>query len=143
MCMSLAPPIANLCFCIFEEENVVNKVSVCIDSLNTFIDGDTEMWDHEPNPIVDDANWERYKSTINSCGLEWTFLSHSQSIAFMDTTISTEGGNIATPLYTKPPALYLYIPPHSCHAPGVLTRLICRILLRIYQLCSKEKDVER
>jgi hypothetical protein len=86
--MSLAQPIANLCFCIFEEENVVNKFNNCIESLNRFIDDGIGMEDHDPNQIGKDANWERYKSTIISCGLEWTFLSHSQSIAFMDMTIS-------------------------------------------------------
>jgi len=61
----------------------------------------------------------------------------------MDMTISIENGKIETTLYSKPLALYLYIPPHSCHAPGVLTGLICGMVLRIHQLCTKEKDVDR
>ena len=40
-------------------------------------------------------------------------------------------------------ALYLYIPPHSCHASGLLYALILRMNLPIFQLCSKEEDVDR
>ena len=40
-------------------------------------------------------------------------------------------------------ALYLYIPPHSCHAPGVLTGLIFGNILRIYQLCSRKRDIDQ
>ena len=61
----------------------------------------------------------------------------------MDMTISIENGKIEIALYSKPLALYLYIPPHSCHSPGVLTGLICGTDLRIHQLYTKEKDVHR
>ena len=43
-----------------------------------------------------------------------------------------------TSLYAKPNALHLYIPPHSCHAPGVITGHIFGQVLRIYQLCTLE-----
>jgi hypothetical protein len=39
--------------------------------------------------------------------------------------------------------LYLYIPPHSCYVPCVLTELIYGMILWIYQLYSKEKDVDK
>ena len=40
-------------------------------------------------------------------------------------------------------ALYLYIPPHSCYASGILSALILRMNLPIFQLCLKEEDVDR
>ena len=58
-------------------------------------------------------------------------------------TISSKDGKIETALYSKSLALYLYIPPHSCHLPGVLTGLSYGMILRIYQLSSKETDVDR
>ena len=61
----------------------------------------------------------------------------------MDLTISIEDGKIVTSLYSKPLALYLYIPPHSCHAPGVLTGLVFGMILRIHRLCSKEEDIDK
>lgn len=40
-------------------------------------------------------------------------------------------------------ALHLYIPPSSCHAPGIATGLIFGHFLRVYQLCSHQHDIDR
>ena len=61
----------------------------------------------------------------------------------MDMTISIENGKVETSLYSKPLNLYLYIPSHSCHAPGVLRSLISGMILRIHQLCSKAEDIDK
>jgi hypothetical protein len=61
----------------------------------------------------------------------------------MDMTIQIEEGKIVTALYAKPMALYQYIPPNSCHPPGVLTGLVYGQILRIYQLCSKSTDIDK
>ena len=37
--------------------------------------------------------------------------------------------------------LYLYIPPHLVHLPGVLTRLIIGNMLHIHQLCTWGDDI--
>ena len=55
----------------------------------------------------------------------------------MDMTIFIENRKIFTTIYEKPMALHQYIPPHSCHPPGVLTGLVMGQVLRLYQLCSK------
>ena len=39
--------------------------------------------------------------------------------------------------------LYLYIPPHSAHPPGVLLGLIYGNISRIYNLCSEDNDKKR
>jgi hypothetical protein len=59
----------------------------------------------------------------------------------MDLQLKIVGRKIVTSLYTKPMALHLYPPPHSCHAPGVLSGLIFGNVLRICQLCSDAQDV--
>ena len=74
------------------------------------------------------------KSTFSSC---------SQSTIFMNKAISIENGKIETVLYAKPLAFYLYIPPQSCHSSDVLTGVISGMILLIYQLCSKEKDIDQ
>ena len=61
----------------------------------------------------------------------------------MDMNIEIEVDKTVTLLYEKPLALHLYIPPHSCHAPGLLTALIFGMTLRIFQLCSRERDVDQ
>jgi len=61
----------------------------------------------------------------------------------MNMTIQVKEEKILTAIYAKPLALYQYIPPNSCHPPGVLTGLIFGQILRIYQLCSHSKDINR
>ena len=46
-------------------------------------------------------------------------------------------------LVCKPMNLYLCIPPHFWHAPGVLSGLVFGSVLCIYQLCSRQKDIDR
>ena len=60
----------------------------------------------------------------------------------MDMTLEIVNGIITTSLYAKPNALHLFIPPHSCHAPGVITGHIFGQILRIYLLCTLEKVQE-
>ncbi len=58
-------------------------------------------------------------------------------------TIRIEGERLVTTIYAKPMALYQYIPPNSCHPPGVLTSFVFGQILRIYQLCSLSQDIDK
>jgi hypothetical protein len=40
-------------------------------------------------------------------------------------------------------ALHLYIPPHSCHAMGVLSGIVFGNVLHIHQLCSRATNIVR
>ena len=40
-------------------------------------------------------------------------------------------------------ALHLYIPPTSCHAPGIATGLVFGHFFRIFELCSHQHDIEQ
>jgi hypothetical protein len=60
----------------------------------------------------------------------------------MDMTIAIEGDKIVTSQFAKKLALHLYTPPASCQAPGIITVLVYGMTLRIFQLCSKEKDID-
>jgi len=59
----------------------------------------------------------------------------------MDMSLSIKGGKIASTIYEKMMALYLYIPPHSAHPLDVLTGLIMGNTLRIHQLCTEEDNI--
>ena len=60
----------------------------------------------------------------------------------MDMSLSIERGKVISTIYEKKLALYLYIPPHSAHPPGVLTELIMgNNTLRIHQLCTNKDDI--
>ena len=58
-------------------------------------------------------------------------------------TISIHEGRIVTSLYEKAMNLYLYIPPHSTHTPGVLPRLVYGNILRIHTHCSEQEDLNQ
>jgi len=61
---------------------------------------------------------------------------------FLDMVVEVVNGKLETSIYHKPQALHLYLPPHSCHAPGFVYGLVCRIVLRIYSLCSRAKNID-
>ena len=60
----------------------------------------------------------------------------------MDMTISIRKDPIITSPYEKTMNLYLYIPLHSSHPPGVLTRLVSGNILQIHSLCSEQDDID-
>ena len=57
--------------------------------------------------------------------------------------VEVVGDKLETSIYHKPQALHLYLPPNSCHAPGVVYGLISGMALRIHSLCSREQDIEK
>ena len=76
-------------------------------------------------------------------GLKWEFTQRSDEVTFMDLTICLQNGRIATSLYAKPLALHLYIPPFSCHTPGLAHGLIDGHIHRIMTLCTHTADITR
>ena len=59
-------------------------------------------------------------------------INHSDN---MNTIIN---GKVDSCLYKKQLNLYLYLPPHSCHSPGVLKGLIAGMLYRILRLTTNK-----
>ncbi len=141
MGMSTAPAIANLYVAIYEESHVLKFLPSPVLYLRHFIDDGFGIWLHDPDPEIDEKNWMEFNNSLNASGLKWIFSSRSQEVVFMDLRLTIEGRQIKSSLYAKPMALHLYLPPHSCHAPGVLPGLIFGNVLRIHQLCSNAKDI--
>eukprot|EP00957_Ditylum_brightwellii_P183451 13974043-Ditylum_brightwellii.AAC.1 len=61
----------------------------------------------------------------------------------MDLTISLKNGKIQTMLFEKSLHLYLYIPLHSAHPPGVLNSIIFGQIHRIFTLCLERPDIKK
>jgi hypothetical protein len=61
----------------------------------------------------------------------------------MNLTITIENERISTSIYSKPLSLHLYIPPTSCHAPGITKALILGHTLQVLRLCSKQSDINK
>ena len=75
-------------------------------------------------------------------GLTWEFSPRSHAVTFMDLNVTLSDGRISTSLYAKPMALHLYLPPTSCHTPGLTVGLIHGHFYRLFMLCSHKKDIE-
>ena len=143
MGMSPAPTISNLYVAIYEEMHILKFLPSPILYLRRFIDDGVGIWLHDPDSTTDEKNWIKFQDCMNASGLSWIFSKRSQEVVFMDLRLKIEGKHIKSSLYAKPMALHLYLPPHSCHAPGVLPGLIFGNVLRIHQLCSNVKDIEK
>ena len=124
MGMSPAPTIANLYIAAYEQSHLPPYLSQPLFFLKRFIDDGFGIWLHDADPEIDEKNWLDFKNTVNQSGLAWTFSTRSPQATFLDMTVSIENGRLITQLFKKPGALQLFIPPRSCHPPGVITGLI-------------------
>ena len=141
MGMSPAPTIANLFVAIHEVEKILEHFSPFLFWLKRFIDDGFGIWLHDSDPEVDKVNWNKFKAAVNGGGLQWTFSQRSKTVVFLDMVVEIVDGNLETKIYHKPLALHLFLPPNSCHGPGVTYGLICSMVLRIYSLCSRHCDI--
>jgi hypothetical protein len=143
MGMFPAPTIANFHMAIYEGEHVLRYISLVVLYLRLFIDDGLGVWLHNPDPTVDERNWNEFQDCLNASGLWWIFSTRSWEVVFMDIWLKIEGKKIVTSIYATPMAmaLHLYLPPHSRHAPGVISGLVFGNVLCIHQLCSNTRDV--
>ena len=138
-----APTYANLTYAIHENP-IVKMYSRNLVCYKRYIDDIFGIWNHGTDRDLDDKNWLDFKAAIGSyAGLEWTFWDHLPSLDYIDIVISIKGSSIHTTLFEKELNLYLFIPPHSCHPPGLLTGLVLGMCHRIYTLCSDDDDILR
>ena len=143
MGMSPAPTIANLFVGIYEHTHINTFPTTSLFLLKRFIDDGFGIWLRHPDQAHDNFLWNTFQSVVNTMGLQWEFTQRSQKVTFMDLTISLHTGRFATSLYAKPLALHLYIPPSSCHTPGLAHGLIHGHLHRIITLCTHQTDIDR
>ena len=141
MGMLPAPSLAILFVALHEVSHILQYLETFLFYLKRFIDDEFGIWLHDADPMTDKNNWRIFQQAVNSGGLAWEFSKRSKSVVTMDMTIEIGDGKIMTKLYAKPLALYLYIPPHSCHAPGVHIGLIFGNVLRIFQLNSRAETL--
>ena len=86
--------------------------------------------------------WNDFKAEVNDGCLDWEFTLLSNTVEFLDMRIHINThGRITTSLYEKPMALYLFIPPHSSHPPGVRPGHVIGNVLRLFRLNSNEDDI--
>ena len=143
MGMAPAPSIANLFVAIYEEAHMTSVPKSTLPFLRRFIDDGFGIWLRDADIDNDTNSWESFQALVNNMGLQWEFSGRSDRATFMDLNIQLVNGKLYTSLYAKPMALHLYIPPTSCHAPGIATGLIHGHIYRLFMLCSHESDIEQ
>jgi hypothetical protein len=110
----------------------------CLAIYKRYIDDGIGIW------TGTDAQWLEFQHWINSFGsLRWTFTDLSRQIDYLDVTLRIHTDmSIRSTLFEKPLNLYLYLPPHSAHPPGVLTGLIYGMVRRVYRLTTDPLDCQ-
>ena len=136
-----APTYANLFFAI-HENRTLPKYSTNLLCYKRYIDDIFGIWIPSADADTDEKQWDNFVSDIdNYHGLKWIFSPRCAKVDFLDISISIRPGNVLhTTLFEKSLNLYLYIPPHSAHPPGVLTGLVIGNCHRIHTLCSDPAD---
>ena len=136
-----APMYATLYFAIHE----INTVPLFpqLKYYGRYIDDVLAIW--EPHPDIDNQQvWIQFQDQINSYGkLKWEASHLFKSVNFLDLTVSIAPDlTIETKLFEKALKLYLYLPPHSAHPPGVLKGLIAGMIHRIFRLNSNKSNIK-
>ena len=124
MGISPAPPWATIFFGLYETQ-LLAKWKQHISFYKRFIDDVLGIWLCHPCPIRDRKLWDEFCRDMQQWhGLEWKFEAPSNTVDFMDLTISIVGDRVETTIFEKPQNLYLYLPSPSSLPPGQGTGLV-------------------
>ena len=139
-----APAYATLYFYVHELSFTITHLPN-LRFYRRFIDDGIGIWIPCDDPVDDAIRWSEFQSDVNSFGkLTWEFSQRTTSVDFLDLTITIkDNGRISLCLYEKAMNLYLYLPPHSAHPPGVLKGLITGRVRKIWQVTSELEDRHR
>eukprot|EP00957_Ditylum_brightwellii_P073947 5619252-Ditylum_brightwellii.AAC.1 len=114
--------IAMLYYGLFECHFLLQKYKAWLLEYRHFINNILGIWKTNGDIIASYRAFQSLKEDMNKFGiLEWTTQSPSKSVDFLDLIISIgkdRSFNFKT--YQKDLNLYLYIPLHSDHPPGVI-----------------------
>lgn len=136
-----APPWATLYYALLELEFLA-KFAEFLFLYKRFIDDVIAMWLFQ-RTAENAAKWTEFQAAMNDerFGLRWIVSPLSKKVDFMDMTISINKNKIETTLYEKPSNHHLFIPPHSCHPPGLLPGIVHGMIFRIHTLCTAKDDI--
>lgn len=127
-----APMYATMYFAI-HKNNIIKNFASHLAFYQRYINDGFGIW-------IDDGNNARFLSfqaKMDSFGkLKWEFSNLSVCTNFLDVHLRIVGNKVTTQLHEKLLNLYLYIPPHSAHPPGVLKSIIYGRIQQINYLCN-------
>jgi hypothetical protein len=136
-----APSYATLYYGIYETNTLLTTFSNSLADFVRYIDDGLGVWISNPDPLTDAHRWAHFQAITGFGKLTWTVSPLQRAVNFLDLCISLTPDNaIQTRLYEKELNLYLYLPPHSAHPPGLLRGLIIGMVFRILRLTTHLSD---
>ena len=130
-----APMYATMYFALHESIIMPNYASNLL-YYRRFIDDGLGIWLN-----TNDQTFEQFQTDMNQFGrLRWEFSTLQTTADFLDVHLEIQNLRITTCMHEKALNLYLYLPPHSAHPPGVLKSLIFGRLRQIHILCGEQED---
>ena len=130
---------ATIYFAVHEMGTIIPKYNDNLLLFCRFIDDIFGIW-------VGDRcgpRWDEFKKDINTFGmLTWEFVEPSDSVDFLDLTISIERGQIITKTFQKEMNLYQYISPSSNHPPKMINGIIFSLLRTYMRQNTREADYQ-
>jgi hypothetical protein len=126
---------ATLFFAWFERQKILTKYKSNFLFYRRQIDDIFGIW-------VDDSRfpnrWKEFNEDLNGyCKLKWNTEPLGASVNFLDLTITINQGKLQYQTFQKPMNLFLYIPGHSAHPPGIVKSLIHGLVHTYYRQNSK------
>jgi hypothetical protein len=137
-----APSYATLYYGIHEINTLLPVFGPNLALHVRYIDDGFGIWICHDNVTTDDALWQDFQDSSKFGKLRWTFSDRQQSVPFLGIRITLQpNGRLRTKQYEKELHLYLYLPPHSAHPPGLLKGLIAGMIYRILRLTTDAADI--
>jgi hypothetical protein len=87
--------------------------------------------------------WHSFCNDIDNFGiLTWDIRNQrpSNSVDFLDLTLTIEGSRVTSRTYQKHMNLYLYLPPTSAHPPGVIKGMVFGLIRRFHAQNTHRSD---
>ena len=128
---------ATIYFAIHEIETLVPTFGQNLFFVKRYIDDLIGIW------VVNDPSitWEDFGSSLNSFGLlRWDIDEPSNSVDYLDLTITIKDRRIITRTYQKEMNLYQYLPPHSCHPLSTLKGMIYSLMRTYFKHITYQQD---
>jgi hypothetical protein len=137
-----APAYATLYYGVHEMDTLLPTCQDRPGFYFRYIDDGLGAWIPHPHPPTDAALWKSFQEATPFGRLTWTFSPRQSTVNFLDLSlrIHPDDGSIRSRLYEKELNLYLYLPPHSAHPPGILRGFVIGMICRIYTLTTDPSD---
>ena len=132
-----APPYATLYYAV-NEQYLLHRYKKHLLFYRRFIDDVFGIWNFDGDESM--AMWLAFQTDLSFGTLHWTVNTPSHTCIFLDLSLRLEHGKIYTTLYEKELNLHLYLPPDSCHPPGVLKGLVFGAFHRVLSLTNSRPD---